>query len=120
MVLGNTWQGEKEAAATAAAALKLHQELAAGRLDEGGVLGLVTASAAINLAVCKPPAWIHSDTYFLAVSGFFFVGVAQLGAAVWAQRGHRGRHGTGRNFMYASCLGQLAAATCLSVASLIW
>jgi hypothetical protein len=96
LTAGSTLQEEE--AVAAAAALKLHQAAA----FEGGVVGLATASAAMTLAVCEPPAGIHPDAYFLAVSGCFFTGVAQLGAAVWA--------------LYAS-LGPLAAAVGLSVAS---
>ncbi|PUZ58010.1 hypothetical protein GQ55_5G475900 [Panicum hallii var. hallii] len=106
LTAGSTLQEEE---AVAAAALKLHQAAAL----EGGVVGLATASAAMTLAVCEPPAGIHPDAYFLAVSGCFFTGVAQL---AWALSGTGGRHGTGRKLLYAS-LGPLAAAVGLSVAS---
>ncbi|CAL4951533.1 unnamed protein product [Urochloa decumbens] len=120
MVLGGSaWWRRQEAAAIAA--LKLREALPAA--VDSGVAGLATASAAITLAVCKrPPAGIHPDTYFLAVSGCFFIGVAQLGAAVWASiRRRRRRHAAGMKklLVYAS-LCPLAAAVGLSVASLLW
>lgn len=103
MVVLSLWRREEEAAPPAAL--------------EGGVVSLATASAAMNLALYgEPPAGIRPDAYFLAVSGCFFTGVAQLGAAVWALSGPRGRHGTGRKLLYAS-LGPLAAAAGLTVAT---
>lgn len=86
--------------------------------EEALELGLATASVAISLAVCEPPAGIHSDAYFVAVSGCFFTGVtvAQLAALSGPRR--RLLDAGRMRLMYAYSLCPLAAG--LAVASLLW
>ncbi|KAL6626717.1 hypothetical protein ACP70R_030443 [Stipagrostis hirtigluma subsp. patula] len=84
---------------------------------EGGVVGLVAASAAITLAVTEPPPWLNREAYFLALSGVFFAGVTQVAASVWAADGRRGA--AGRKLVYASLVVPLVVAGGLALAPLL-
>ncbi|KAL6626734.1 hypothetical protein ACP70R_030460 [Stipagrostis hirtigluma subsp. patula] len=89
-----------------------------------GLAGLATCSAAITcLVVSKPspPVLKGNDAYyyFLALSGLFYAGVAELGAAVWVLTDPRGgRIAAGKKLLCAS-LAPLAAAAALSATALL-
>ena len=101
-----------------------------------GVAGLATASTAITcMAISQssssaPPAVLHqqgnddddysSCCYLLALSGLFYTGVAELGAAVWVMAEPRGRLAAGRKIVYASLVPLTAAVGLLAVATLFW
>jgi hypothetical protein len=74
------------------------------------VLGLLTASTAITVAVCVPPRALHKNAYFLAISCFFFAGVGGIMSAVCmvAVTHLRYRDTTGRKVMHV-LLAQLAS-----------
>ncbi|CAO2198949.1 unnamed protein product [Urochloa humidicola] len=85
-----------------------------------GLLGIVTCSMAITLAVREPPPGLDKTTYLLAIAGTFFAGVAGVvAAAVCASNNNpRTRRAAGRKLVRAS-VGPLAVIIGLSAASLL-
>ncbi|CAO2198958.1 unnamed protein product [Urochloa humidicola] len=86
-----------------------------------GLAGLGTASTAVTLAVSDPPPGLEGNAYYyLTLSGVFYAGVAELGAAVWCMSDpYSHRIAAGRKLLYASLV-PLAAAGGLAVATLFW
>ncbi|OEL19180.1 hypothetical protein BAE44_0019800 [Dichanthelium oligosanthes] len=117
MVLGGTtWWRDEEEAGGGAAATELHHQA----VSEAGMLGLAVASAAIALVVSEPPPWLHWDAYFVALSGPFFVGVAQVAASVVrATTGGARRAARTSKVVYASAVALLGVAAGLALASLL-
>ncbi|TVU21938.1 hypothetical protein EJB05_31609, partial [Eragrostis curvula] len=79
---------------------------------EAGLFGLLAISMAITLAVTLPTPplpWLHTDAYFIALSGVFFAGVTQVATSVWAADDGRRRLATGRKLVYASLVVPLSA-----------
>ena len=98
-----------------------------------GAAGLATASTAITcMAISEqssdPPAAAlfqqgnddSSCCYLLALSGLFYSGIAELGAAVWVMAEPRGRLAAGRKIVYASLVPLTAAVGLLAAATLFW
>ncbi|CAL4965209.1 unnamed protein product [Urochloa decumbens] len=89
-----------------------------------GLAGLVTASTALTtLAVSDTPPGLEagSPSYYLALSGVFYAGVAELGAAVWwmSDPACSRRIAAGRKLLYASLV-PLAAAGGLAVVATLF
>ncbi|KAL6626735.1 hypothetical protein ACP70R_030461 [Stipagrostis hirtigluma subsp. patula] len=82
------------------------------------VRGLCAAAMAITLAVLEPSPGLDNNTYYIALAGAFFAGVAGVIAAVWVADDPAGRHLAGRRLVYASIV-PLAVAAGLSVASVL-
>ncbi|CAO2185608.1 unnamed protein product [Urochloa humidicola] len=93
---------------------------AADKLRQAGVLGIVTCAMAFSLAVRDdPPPRLDKDAYFLALSGAFFAGVAEIITAVFISNNNPpARHAAGRKLVYAS-VGSLAVVVGLSAASFL-
>jgi hypothetical protein len=98
-----------------------------------GAAGLATVSTAITcMAISKqssdpPPAALcqqgnddSSCCYLLALSGLFYSGIAELGAAVWVMAEPRGRVVAGRRLVYASLVPLTAVVGLLAAATLFW
>ncbi|CAL4951483.1 unnamed protein product [Urochloa decumbens] len=120
MVLSNTRREAAEAAAD-----ELRQE-ASFKGGGRGLVGLATASVAISaLAVRDPPPGIDRNAYFLALTGAFFAGVAEVivAVSVSSSTNNPGVHrAAGRKLMYYASVAPLAVAVAvaLSAASLLW
>ncbi|KAL6626728.1 hypothetical protein ACP70R_030454 [Stipagrostis hirtigluma subsp. patula] len=90
-----------------------------------GLAGLATCSAAITcLAVSSkpsPPVLKGNDAcyYFLTLSGLFYAGVAELGAAVWVLTDPRGGHIAAEKKLLCASLVPLAAAAALSATAVL-
>ena len=94
-----------------------------------GVAGLATASTAITTCMAissqpsDPPAAVDDSSrcyLLLALSGLFYAGIAELGAAVWVMAEPRGRVVAGRRLVYASFVPLTAAVVLLAAATLFW
>ncbi|KAF8662893.1 hypothetical protein HU200_055475 [Digitaria exilis] len=93
----------------------------ADKLHQAGLLGIVTSSMAVTLAVRDPPAGLNTNAYYLALTGAFFGGVAGITAAACLSNNPRARTSAGRKLMWASVVGSLAVVVGLSAAaSLLW
>ncbi|XP_066313887.1 uncharacterized protein [Miscanthus floridulus] len=122
------WQGDTDGASASASATSWFPAGAAL-----GAAGLATASTAITcMAISEqssdpPPAALFqqgnddsSCCYLLALSGLFYSGIAELGAAVWVMAEPRGRVVAGRRLVYASLVPLTAAVGLLAAATLFW
>ncbi|CAO2204654.1 unnamed protein product [Urochloa humidicola] len=124
MVLSNT-RGEAAEAddGAVAASSELGQETAAAFEAGRGLVGLATASVAISAlaAVRDPPPGIDKNAYFLALTGAFFAGVAEVIAAVSVSTSNtNNRRAAGRKLLMYASAAPLAVAVGLSAASLLW
>ncbi|RLM93782.1 uncharacterized protein C2845_PM08G05410 [Panicum miliaceum] len=89
-------------------------------LGRAGLLGVVTCSMTITLAVREPPPGLDKNAYILAVAGAFFAGVAGVVAAVCLPNNPRVRRAAGRKLIMHASAEALAVAVGLSAASLLW
>ncbi|CAO2174590.1 unnamed protein product [Urochloa humidicola] len=95
---------------------------AADELRQAGVLGIVTCAMAFSLAVPvrDPPPGLDKNAYFLAISGAFFAGVAEVITSVFISNNNsRGRRAAGRKLIMYASVGSLTVIIGLSAASLL-